>query len=158
MASEFGKYVFYKDVVPAFLDSDRSSSGFTNTSRLETLLKDWGFSTVNVTEVTMWKISSKNQYVEDGPRLEWKGKLYVGGVDQLQVIKWKNKNKTKYNKNVKNSIFIPWKSWVPTIQWAGKIAKLFGHKVLILCSYNPFITHRIFHYNFCFLNSEQCSG
>lgn len=55
-----------------------------------------------------------------------------------------------YNKNVKNSIFIPWKSWVPTIQWAGKIAKLFGHKALILCSYNPFITHRIFHCNFCF--------
>ena len=104
MASEFGKYVFYKDITPAFLDSDRSASGgFTDTSRLETLLKDWGFSFVDVKEVTMWKISSKSQYVEDGPRLEWKGKLYVRDIDQLQVIKWKNKNKTKYNKNVKNS-------------------------------------------------------
>ena len=41
MASEFGKYVFYKDITPAFLDSDRSGgNGFTDTSRLETLLKD----------------------------------------------------------------------------------------------------------------------
>ena len=104
MASEFGKYVFYKDIIPAFLDADRSGSeGFTDTSRLETLLKDWGFSDIDIEEGTIWKISSKNQYAEDGPRLEWKGKLYVRGIDQLQVIKWKNKNKTKYNKSVKNS-------------------------------------------------------
>lgn len=97
MASEFGKYVFYKDITPAFLDSDRSGgNGFTDTSRLETLLKDWGFSDVDVKKVTMWKISSRDQYVEDGPRLEWKGNIYVTGPEHLKAIKWKNKAKSSY--------------------------------------------------------------
>ena len=88
---EYNKeYVFFKDVLPIFLESDRSgSSGFTNTNRLKTLLLNWGFSDVIVDDVSVWKISGKNQYLSDGPRLEWKGNLYVKLLN-LDMLKCKN--------------------------------------------------------------------
>ena len=64
--------IYFKDIIPSFLDSDRSGgSGFSNLNRLTALLHSWGFSDVDVSNVTEWKISGKNQYTSYGPRLEW---------------------------------------------------------------------------------------
>ena len=88
------EYVFFKDITPIIVESDRSSgSGFTNLNRLTTILHSWGFSDVNVSNVTEWKISGKNQYTDQGPRLEWIGNLFVK-ASGLDLLKCKNKNKT----------------------------------------------------------------
>ena len=89
-------YVFFKDITPDFLDSDRSDNvGFSDLNRLTYLLHSWGFSDVNVSNITEWKISSYNQYTNDGPRLEWKGNLFVRAPG-LDLLKCKNKNKTSF--------------------------------------------------------------
>lgn len=90
------EYVFFKDITPIIVESDRSSgSGFTNLNRLTTILHSWGFSDVNVSNVTEWKISGKNQYPNHGPRLEWKGNLFVKAPG-LDSLKCKNKDKTSF--------------------------------------------------------------
>lgn len=88
------EYLFFKDIIPDFLNSDRSGGGgFSDLNRLTTLLHSWGFSDVDVSNVTEWKISGKNQYTDQGPRLEWKGNLFVK-ASGLDLLKCKNKNKT----------------------------------------------------------------
>lgn len=90
------EYVFFKDITPIIVESDRSSgSGFTNLNRLTTILHSWGFSDVNASNVTEWKISGKNQYTDQGPRLEWKGSLFVKRPG-LDLLKCKNKDKTSF--------------------------------------------------------------
>lgn len=86
-----GKILYFKDVKPTYQSSDTSDS--TNKERLKTLLLSWGFSDVNVTGVTMWKIAT--QYTTAGPRLEWKGSLSVS-CSGLHALKCKNKDKTSY--------------------------------------------------------------
>lgn len=90
------EYVFFKDITPNFLDSDRSDNiGFSNLDRLAVLLHSWGFSDVDISNITEWKISGKNQYTNDGPRLEWKGNLFVKAPG-LDLLKCKNKNNTSF--------------------------------------------------------------
>ena len=86
--------IYLKDVTPEFLDSDRSGTGFTDTNRLKELLSDWGLES-DVSQVTLWKISTVNQYQNDGPRLEWQGNLFVRAT-RLHLLKCKNKDHTKY--------------------------------------------------------------
>lgn len=62
-----------------------------------------------------------------------------------------------YNKNVKNSIFILWKSWVPTIQLAGKIAKLSDRKCWFPVT-NLSLHTGFFLIIFILLTLEQCSS
>ena len=93
--NDVSKVLYYKNIKPIFSSSDRSSStGFTDTNRLKTLLLRWGFSEVDVSQVTEWKISALNQYISDGPRLEWKGKLFVKD-SKLHLLKCRNKDNTK---------------------------------------------------------------
>lgn len=78
---------YYKNTSPNFnLDDDTQVS--TDITRLESLMKGWGFSHIDATKVTEWKIAT--QY-DDRGRLEWKGDLYVKDSG-LQCLKTKNSN------------------------------------------------------------------
>ena len=87
---DINNILYFKDIIPSYKESDCVDQ--TNTERLKELLLSWGFSNVIVSEVVLWKIAT--QY-SDGPRLEWKGNLYVQSVG-LHYLKCKNKDKSSY--------------------------------------------------------------
>ena len=90
MALDINNIIYFKDIIPDYKNSDCVDQ--TNTERLEELLLSWGFLNVDVSEVSLWKIAT--QY-SSGPRLEWKGDLYVQAPG-LHYLKCKNKDKSSY--------------------------------------------------------------
>ena len=82
--------LYFKDIIPSYKESDCVEQ--TNIEKLKELLLSWGFLNVVVSDVSLWKIAT--QY-SDGPRLEWKGNLYVQTIG-LHYLKCKNKDKASY--------------------------------------------------------------
>ena len=88
--SGINNILYFKDIIPSYKESDCVEQ--TNIERLKELLLSWGFLNVVVSDVSLWKIAT--QY-SDGPRLEWKGNLYVQTIG-LHYLKCKNKDKSSY--------------------------------------------------------------
>ena len=88
--SGINNILYFKDIIPSYKESDCVEQ--TNIERLKELLLSWGFLNAVVSEVSLWKIAT--QY-SDGPRLEWKGNLYIQSVG-LHYLKCKNKDKSSY--------------------------------------------------------------
>ena len=88
--SGINNILYFKDIIPSYRESDCVDQ--TNIERLKELLLSWGFLNVIVSDVSLWKIAT--QY-SDGPRLEWKGNLYIQSVG-LHYLKCKNKDKSSY--------------------------------------------------------------
>lgn len=89
-SSGINNILYFKDIIPSYKESDCVDQ--TNIERLKELLLAWGFLNVVVSDVSLWKIAT--QY-SDGPRLEWKGNLYVQTIG-LHYLKCKNKDKSSY--------------------------------------------------------------
>lgn len=87
---DINNIIYFKDIIPSYKESDCIDQ--TNIERLKELLLSWGFLDVIVSDVSLWKIAT--QY-SNGPRLEWKGNLYVQSVG-LHYLKCKNKDKSSY--------------------------------------------------------------
>lgn len=88
-AGSSSNIIYFKDTIPAY-DSSYTIEQ-TDKTKLKELLLSWGFSDVNIDGVTAWKISE----YDNGPRLEWKGNLFVKDIG-LQYLKCKNKDKSSY--------------------------------------------------------------